>query len=145
MEYVSTVRPVEPRGSRPTTTPAPGIMSALILLVDRDDSTREILRTAFESRGHEVLEASDGESGLRLTAEREPDLIVGPFPLDVPGHSSFEEAARRNVPDVRIVSFTGRVLGDQIEAAESVSDTVIAKPAEPLEVVAAAERLLLDR
>lgn len=120
-------------------------MSPLILLVDRDNSTREILRTAFESRGHDVLEASDGESGLRITAEREPDLIVGSFPLDVPGPSPFEATARKSAPEVRIVSFTGRVLADQIEAARSVSDAVIAKPAEPLDVVAAAERLLGDR
>lgn len=117
-------------------------MSPLILVVDPDRDTRQILRVAFEDRGHEVITAPDGHTGIEL-AERRPDVILGDFPLDVPGYSPFTEAARSaagNGP--LIVSFTARAMPDDLAEARRVSDAVFTKPAMPSEVVAAVERLL---
>ena len=118
-------------------------LSALILLVDRDADTRAILRAAFEHRGYEVLDASDGAVGLRLASEQRPDVIVGDFPLDVPGHSPFTAAARTlGRPEARILAFTPRALPGELMAARAVCDEVVTKPASPLKVVEVVERLL---
>ncbi len=121
-------------------------MSLRILLVDSDADTRVILRAAFEHSGHEVLEAATGELGLRLVAEGRPDVIVGDFPLDVPGYSPFTAAARAlGGPDVRILAFTARALSADVRAARATCDAVLTKPSRPLRVVKAAERLHRNR
>lgn len=117
-------------------------MSPLILVVDPDEDTRDILRVAFEDRGHEVIAAADGRTGIEL-AERRPDVILGDFPLNVPGYSPFTDAASSaagNAP--LIVSFTARALPGALTEARKVSDAVLTKPAMPSEVVATVERLL---
>lgn len=121
-------------------------LSALILVVDTDVDTRVILRAAFEHRGYEVMEASDGEAGLRLVGERRPAVIIGDFPLDVPGYSPFVAAARAmGDPVARVVAFTSRALHGEVKAARAECDAVLTKPCRPMKVVAAVERLLGER
>ncbi len=48
----------------------------LILLVDDQPVGRELARTVLESSGYEVVEAFDGEDGLRKAASSLPDLIL---------------------------------------------------------------------
>jgi len=129
----------------PTSTFLPGEprLNALILLVDSDVDTRIILRATFEHRGYEVLEASDGAEGLRLVAERRPDVIVGDFPMDVPGHSPFTAAARSlGRRDAAILAFTSRALHADLKAARAVCDAVVTKPGSPLKLVELVDRLL---
>lgn len=120
-------------------------MSPLILVVDPDEDTREILRVAFEDRGHDVVAAPDGRTGIEL-ARRRPDVILGDFPLDVPGYSPFTAAARAaagNGP--LVVAFTARALPDDLAEARKVSDAVLTKPAMPSRVVETVERLLEEQ
>ena len=44
--------------------------------MDDDELLREALRIVLEGAGYEVLEASDGEVGLRLQREHAADLVV---------------------------------------------------------------------
>lgn len=46
-----------------------------ILVIDDEALVRRSLSRALKSRGHEVLEAADGNEGLRLWQESSPDLI----------------------------------------------------------------------
>lgn len=117
---------------------------ALILLVDADADTREILRVALESRGHGVLDAADGTTGLRLARAHRPALIIGDFPLDVPGESPFTGAVRRDprLENTRILTVTARAMENDLSLARQVSDAVMVKPVEPSHVLAQVERLL---
>jgi len=56
-----------------------------VLVVDRLQETREVLRTALSGRGTHVLEASRPDEGLRLAREHHPDVIV--LDLDVAAES----------------------------------------------------------
>lgn len=47
-----------------------------VLVVDPLEETREVLRTALESRGLHILAAAEAEQGLALAREHHPDLIV---------------------------------------------------------------------
>jgi DNA-binding response OmpR family regulator len=118
-------------------------MSPLILLVDRDYDTRQILRTYLEHHGHRVLETPDGEEALDLAREHDPAVIIGDFPLDVPGHSPFVEALRNEAGSrAPVLSFSARVSPDDLSAAWAVSTQVLTKPASPIEVLREVDRLL---
>jgi DNA-binding response OmpR family regulator len=116
---------------------------AVVLLVDRDEDTRTILRAAFEARGHVVLDSAGGEEGLHLVQRAQPDVIIGDFPMDVPGRSPFSRAARSlGQRNLLMVSFSTRALPDQVRAAEAVSDLVFLKPSLPRAVVERVEAAL---
>jgi DNA-binding response OmpR family regulator len=115
-----------------------------ILLVDPDPDGRSILRTYLEHHGFRVLDAADGDTGLELIREHDPDLVIGDFPIDVPGYSPFTGAASDLGYEGPILTVTARAREDQVEAAEAVSQRVLTKPVSPARVLAAV-RSLLDR
>lgn len=47
-----------------------------ILLLEDDQSVREILETGIKREKYLVISASDGEKGLKLALSKKPDLIV---------------------------------------------------------------------
>src|SRR5512135_1901827 len=49
---------------------------AKILVVDDEADLVSVLRFGLQVEGFEVLDAYDGEAGLRLAREARPDLIV---------------------------------------------------------------------
>ena len=47
-----------------------------VLVIDRSEETREVLRTALERRGIRILAAGGKKHGLELARQYHPDLIV---------------------------------------------------------------------
>jgi CheY-like chemotaxis protein len=117
---------------------------ARVLLVDTDDASRAILRAMFEHRGHEVREAASGEEGIELTGSFRPDVIIGDFPLDVPGYSPFTRAARAGGRNPLLVSWSTRATEEEVERAREVADAAFTKPASPTAIADAVERLLRE-
>ncbi len=80
---------------------------ARILLIDDDDSFRTILGLALEQSGHTVLEAHDGEEGLKLFPHAKADLVI--TDLVMPGKEGFEVlmALRKKQPPVKIIVVSG--------------------------------------
>ncbi len=66
---VSPLSPTQP------TLPAQ-LQPSAVLIVDRSDESRDVLRTALEHRGLRVFEATDAADGLALARRHRPDLIV---------------------------------------------------------------------
>jgi CheY-like chemotaxis protein len=50
--------------------------TARILVVDDDQSIRELIALALEEDGHEVVGAPEGESALAMIPELQPDVIL---------------------------------------------------------------------
>jgi DNA-binding response OmpR family regulator len=118
-------------------------VSALILVVDADNDGRAILKAYLQHHGYEVLETPDGEEALALARSHSPDLIIGEFPLNVPGHSPFTRAVRAESHyEGRILSVSARARPQEVAAAEAVSDAVMLKPVHPSEVLGEVRRLL---
>lgn len=47
-----------------------------ILIVEDEKPLKMTLKRKFESEGFKVIEASDGEEGLKVTEKEKPDLIL---------------------------------------------------------------------
>jgi len=57
-----------------------------VLIVDRSDEVREVLRTALERRGLQIYDAARADQGLELARRHHPDLIV--LDIDVEPHEA---------------------------------------------------------
>ena len=57
-------------------TPAPATGAGLVLVIDDDPAARAITRRVLARDGYDVIEAADGDTGLRLARERRPALIT---------------------------------------------------------------------
>lgn len=51
-------------------------MAKTILVIEDDKYLRDVLVEKLKKEGFEVSEAIDGESGLAMTVEKKPDLVV---------------------------------------------------------------------
>ena len=78
-----------------------------ILVIDDDEQMRVALRNLLEGSGYEVINASDGEEGLRLYHERPTDLII--TDLIMPQKEGIEtiRELRQDFPDVKIIAISG--------------------------------------
>lgn len=110
-----------------------------VLIVDDEPLVRLSLGRALKSRGHAVLEAADGVSGVQAWRSEDPDLVFldvlmpglnGPQVLDEIGPS-------RRAKVVMMSAFTG-----ETKVSEQSADVFLAKPFEDIfEVVRQAEGL----
>ena len=60
-----------------------------------------------EGAGHQLLEADDGEVGMRLLAEHRPDLVI--TDLFMPGQDGIVTVRRirKEFPDVKVIVVSG--------------------------------------
>ncbi|HJQ46551.1 MAG TPA: response regulator transcription factor [Amycolatopsis sp.] len=106
-----------------------------VLVVDDDETVRDVVRRYLEAGGFTVEMAGDGEGALRRFAARRPDLVV----LDVmmPGPGGLEVCRRlRRSSQVPVVLLTA--LGeeeDRIAGLQLGADDYVTKPFSPRELV----------
>jgi two-component system response regulator EvgA len=97
-------------------------MAMTVLIVDDHPSFRSSARRLLESEGFEVVgEACDGEEGLALARELEPQLVL----LDValPGLNGYEVAERLAGGSSKIVLVSSRSredLGHRVDEAPAL-------------------------
>jgi CheY-like chemotaxis protein len=80
---------------------------ATILVIDDEEMVRATLRLALESAGHRVLEASNGEDGLRLLDANEIDVTI--TDIIMPEKEGIETIIeiRRRQPEAKIIAISG--------------------------------------
>ncbi|MGL5152035.1 MAG: response regulator transcription factor [Clostridium sp.] len=116
---------------------------AKILLVEDEDSIRGFLKINLMRNNFEVVEASNGEDGLRLAIEEKPEIAI----LDVmmPGMDGFQVCSklRDKYPSMGIIMLTAKGQDmDKIMGLEFGADDYIVKPFNPLEVVLRVKAIL---
>jgi CheY-like chemotaxis protein len=117
-----------------------------IILVDDEDSVRQLLRATFSGDEYEILEATNGDEGLSLVEEQPPDLLI--LDWEMPGtHGSLVlDAVKTRRPALPVIVLTGDLRPSQRELAESIgADAFLNKPFSPLALLSEIERLLADR
>lgn len=84
---------------------APPQFSSRILVVDDNDSSRDLLSRRLTHAGHQVATASDGPAALEHAAVHAPDLVL--LDIMMPGMSGFEVLCRlkadRRTADIPVV------------------------------------------
>lgn len=63
-------------------------MAQTILIIEDDKFFRELVSQKLFKEGYEVLDAVDGEEGIKLAKEKKPDLIL--LDLILPGMDGFD-------------------------------------------------------
>jgi two-component system, chemotaxis family, chemotaxis protein CheY len=93
-------------------TLTPAIRMARILLVDDDDTLREMLALALSAVGHTVTHASDGRQGIDLVRAQPMDLVV--LDLVMPGQEGIETLTvlQREFHDLPVIVVSGGGLTD---------------------------------
>jgi len=115
-----------------------------ILVVDDDETFRELLSDFFQTRGYTFQEAEDGETALALLREMAFDLLI--VDLRMPGMGGIEliRRAKSLHPDVRILVLTAYSGKESaIESLRLGVTNYIEKPIQNLEVLASAIELAL--
>jgi two-component system KDP operon response regulator KdpE len=99
-----------------------------ILVVDDDPSIRRGLAAELAAAGYGTLEASDGEEGARLAAEREPDLVLTDLAMPrVDGFELIARLRRAGATPILVLSVRGGD-ADKIRALDLGADDYVVKP-----------------
>ena len=113
-------------------------MATLILLVEDNADNRDIYTTILRHHGYQVVEATDGETGVRLARELIPAVIL--MDVTMPGMDGWE-ATRLIKADpataaIPVVALTAHAMAeDRRRATEAGCDAYLSKPVEPSRVV----------
>lgn len=103
----------------------------IILVVDDEFHMCNILRRILEREGYKVITALDGETAIRITEEKKPDVIL--LDIMMPGIDGIEvfRRIREMSPATRVIYFTAKAELDtfKLKKLRSNADAFIAKPA----------------
>ena len=102
-----------------------------LLIVEDNESNRDMLSRRLRRRGYEVILAVDGEGGLRVARSEAPDLIL--MDMGLPGLDGWEatrmlkaDSATRSIP---VIAFTAHAMsGDREKALAAGCDDYDTKP-----------------
>lgn len=116
-----------------------------VLVVEDDENCRNIWAAILDHHGYRVLEATDGEAGVRVAREQRPDLILMDLVLPRLNGWSAAEWIRREpeTAQIPLVALTACASGADRERADTLGfDSYLAKPCAPSRVLAEVERLI---
>lgn len=80
---------------------------ATILIIDDEQSIRDLLKEVLEKAGHHVIEARDGREGLALYQKQPVDLVI--MDLLMPDTDGLEATLQltREYVDAKVIAMTG--------------------------------------
>ena len=104
---------------------------SLILIVEDNEKNMKLVRDVLQAKGYATLEAVTGEDGVRLAAERTPDLIL--MDIQLPGINGIEALrqlrARPETAGIPAIAVTASVMQqDRKQITEAGFDAYIGKP-----------------
>src|SRR3989442_12374637 len=106
-------------------------LKARILVVDDDESTRELFAELLQRWGYDVEQTGDGHGALKLTAELHPDVIISDLVMPKLDGLALTRALREESPDTPVIIITAK--GTIDAAVEAVREGVFDFGEKPLE------------
>lgn len=95
-------------------------MSKVILVVDDDQQIRTLVRRILRPSGYTIIEATDGEQGVKLAKARKPDLIL--MDILMPGMDGYAachiiktDSVTREIPMVMLTAVNTELSKDATE------------------------------
>lgn len=106
-------------------------MANKILVIEDNRRNRTLIRDVLSYHGYEIVEASDGEEGVRKGREHRPDIIL--LDIQMPVMDGFTALQLfRGMPetrDVKVIALTSFAMaGDREKILKAGFDGYIAKP-----------------
>lgn len=121
-------------------------MMALIVLVEDTEANQALASKLLTAAGHNVVCASTGAEGIRLVAERMPDLVLMDLGLpDVDGREALRAIRTSGAGGAgpKVIAFTAHAMvGDRERALEAGFDGYLSKPIEFATFAQSVEALL---
>ena len=122
--------------------------SGTVLIVEDNEDNRIIYRTILEHYGYTVIEAGDGEEGIRRVRDDAPDAVL--MDISIPLVDGNEATrilkADANTSAIPIIVLTAHAMTtDRMQAIEAGCDAYITKPAAPKYVADVVGGLLAER
>ena len=103
-------------------------MDKKILIVDDEKNIRDIIIYNLKKEGYQILQAADGEEGVRLAMEEEPDLIL--LDIMMPKMDGYDACKKiRETNNTPIIMLTARAEEvDKVLGLEFGADDYVTKP-----------------
>ena len=114
-----------------------------VLLVDDDDTVREVVADYLRRAGIDVVQAGDGHEAIALAGSRPPDAVV--LDLMLPGIDGLEvfRRLRADVGGIPVLMLTARgEEEDRVLGLAMGADDYVAKPFSPRELTLRVQALL---
>jgi signal transduction histidine kinase/CheY-like chemotaxis protein len=120
---------------------------AKILIVDDRPTNRQFLLTLLGYTGHRLLEAADGAEALDLVRAEHPDLVITDILMPTMDGYEFVQDLRAE-PDIastQVIFYTATYSTPEAHLLAKACgvDTVLRKPSDPEEILAAVNRALV--
>jgi len=111
-------------------------MVPVILIVEDDADILKVLKDQLELDGYQVLEACQGDEGLKIAMESKPHLVI--LDLNLPDMDGLRVCRElRKISHVPVIMLTVRdTISDKLRGFEVGADDYITKPFEYLELAA---------
>jgi len=106
---------------------------ATILVVEDNPDNMTTIKAILQNR-YTILEATDGEEGLRMVLEEKPDLVL--LDMSLPKRDGFEVVnelkQNKKVNHIPVIAMTAHAMkGDREKSIEAGCDDYISKPVDP--------------
>ena len=117
---------------------------ARVLIVDDAPVNRRLLKTMLEAEGYEVVgEAEDGEEGVKLFIENDPDVVI--LDLSMPGMHGIDalKLMKEHDPKSKVIILSADSQHEKgPEAALHGADEYVTKPYKKVDILDAISRCL---
>jgi two-component system cell cycle response regulator DivK len=118
-----------------------------VLYVEDNELNRKMVRHLLRGTSYRLIEASDGEAGMTMAREQQPDLIL--MDVQLPKVSGIEatrqlraEPGTAHTPIIAITSFA--LSGDEQRAKDAGASAYLAKPYSPFTLLGMIRQLLRE-
>ena len=92
-------------------------MAKKILIIEDDKFLRELIGQKLLKEGYDIVEAVDGEKGIKTIKDEKPDLVL--LDLILPGMDGFEVLTKikedAGIADIRVIILSNLGQKDDIE------------------------------
>lgn len=117
-------------------------LNPLVLVVDDDPATADLIQFTLEEEGYDVVTATEGQTALQLAAERQPDLIT----LDIlmPEMDGYHvlDLLKKNPETVDIPVCIVSIIEDKVKSYRLGAIDYVSKPFESEQLLHAVETAL---
>jgi len=122
------------------------VQMSLIAVIDDDPDIREATTLVLNSKGYEVITASNPDDGHKIVVEKKPDLIILDVMMDEPDDGFFlAQRFRKENIKTPIIMYTSvsKAIGMDFGASDMVPvDDFVEKPISPDTLIQKVEKFL---